>query len=421
MIIDRWESEKLAKAKHWTLVYGRRKTGKTFLLKRGVEWDVYATVGRSGLCILEAEEGRGRIVPLKSCVEDVMDRVAKGGIGVIDEFQRMPEKLWEYIAFVRTTAKGRLILCGSSLSIVRRVFDRRSPLLALFAPFKVDLISPADAIKSFSEKFSSREAILWALLARDPWFLGIVEVGGSAIDALRHSFRALTASVNGLVGEIFEEEERKLTRLYDATLRLLALGYWSSRGLAQRLYAAGLLEGAEMGVVTGILDQMFHMGLVEKIPLWRTRGARMYYRHRSSLVSLLLSLDEEYGEAQITPDRDVIVSKLGVELQFFLGELLAEYKGLKMMYTILPGGRGDIDIVLGKKGRAVAAYEVKMGRFSKGEARKAVERIRDYGVPRVGLISLMEKPPDIAEEKMGPEDIVNMAKKLSTRWGRNIT
>jgi len=117
------------------------------------------------------------------------------------------------------------------------------------------------------------------------------------------------------------------------------------------------------------------------------------YRHRSSLVSLLLSLDEEYGEAQITPNRDVMVSRLGMELQFFLGELLAEHKGLKRMYTILPGGRRDIDIVLGKKGKAVAAYEVKMGRFGKGEARRAVERIRDYGVPRVGLISLTENHP----------------------------
>jgi len=33
MIIDRWEAEELSKARHWTLVYGRRKTGKTFTLR----------------------------------------------------------------------------------------------------------------------------------------------------------------------------------------------------------------------------------------------------------------------------------------------------------------------------------------------------------------------------------------------------
>ncbi len=415
MIIERWEAEELAKARYWTLVYGRRKTGKTFLLRRYLDWDVYATMGRSGLCVLEVRGGGAKLVPVREGVEEVMRRVEKGDVGVIDEFQRMPEGLWDYIAFMRTTAEGRLILCGSSLSIVRKVFDRRSPLLALFAPFKVDLVSPADAIKSFSEKFRPREAVMWALLARDPWLLGIVEVTGSPIDSIRSNFRALVSCVSGLVGEIFEEEERRLTRLYDATLRLLALGYWSSRDLAHILYDAGLLERAEPGVVTGVLDQMTRMGLVEKVPLWRTRGARVYYRHRSSLVSLLLYLDEEYGETHALPSRAGIESRLGLELQFFLGELLAEHKGLKRAYTILPGGKGDIDIVLARKGKPVVAYEVKAGSFSEKEAKRAVERIKEYGVPRAGLISLTEKPPEVAEEVLGPEDILRLAEDLARR------
>ena len=415
MIIDRWEAGKLATARHWILVYGRRKTGKTFLLKRYLNWDVYATVGRSGLCILEAK-GRGtRLVPVREGIEEVVHRVNGGGLGVIDEFQRMPEGLWDYIASMRATAEGRLILCGSSLSIARKVFDRRSPLLALFAPFKVDLVSPADAINSFSREFSPREAITWALLARDPWLLGIVEATGSPIDSIRSNLRALASCVSGLVGEIFEEEERRLTRLYDAILRLLALGYWSSRDLAHVLYDAGLLERAEPGVVTGILDQMSHMGLVEKIPLWRTRGARVYYRHRSSLVSLLLYLDEEYGETHTLPSRAEVESRLGLELQFFLGELLAEHKGLKRAYTMLPAGKGDIDIVLTRKGRPAAAYEVKAGAFSRKEARRAVERMKEQGIPRTGLISLAEDPPKVADETLGPEDILRIAEKLARR------
>ena len=224
--------------------------------------------------------------------------------------------------------------------------------------------------------------------------------------------------VSGLIGEVFEEEERKLTRLYDATLRLLALGYWSSRDLAQRLYDAGLLERAEPGVVTGILDQMARMGLVEKIPLWRTRGARVYYRHRSSLASILLRLDEEYGEGQALPSSSEIFSYLGLELQFFLGELLAEHKGLKRAYTILPGGRGDIDIVLTRKGRPVIAYEVKAGAISVKEAKEIVEKIKEYGVPKVGLVSLAERPPEAAEETPGPEDVVRVAKDLASRKKR---
>jgi hypothetical protein len=39
-------------------VYGRRKTGKTFLLRNCAGASVYVTVGRSGSCLVE-EEGRG--------------------------------------------------------------------------------------------------------------------------------------------------------------------------------------------------------------------------------------------------------------------------------------------------------------------------------------------------------------------------
>ncbi|RLC33264.1 MAG: ATP-binding protein, partial [Candidatus Nealsonbacteria bacterium] len=60
----------------------------------------------------------------------------------------------------------------------------------------------------------------------------------------------LTAS--GLIGGVFLEEERQLTHLYDAVLRLLADGYWSSKIITAKLYDMGLISAPNPGIVTGI-------------------------------------------------------------------------------------------------------------------------------------------------------------------------
>ncbi len=405
MVIDRWECEALKGIKGWVLVYGRRKTGKTFLVRRCLSWDLYVLVSRGGECYLESG-GSVQLLGLEDAMRRTLDVVRRGGLVILDEFQRLPERTWDLIALAGHEASDRLVLCGSSLTIVARVFDRRSPLLGLLAPFKVDVVSPSDAVAAFAGRFRAKEALLWALVARDPWILGIIEPSGDPAAVLAANYRALAASASGLVGEVFEEE-RKLTRLYDAMLRLLAAGYWSSRALAQKLYEAGLLERPEMGVVTGILAHMERMGLVEGLRLWRTRGARVYYRHRSNLLSVLLYFEERSWELGLSPNREEVLARLGLEAQFFVGELLSERYGLARAYSVSP--EGEVDVVLLRKGRPERGYEVKLSPIGEGEAHRAVEKMRRLGIPRVGLISLSERPPEVGDEALGPEDLVKLA------------
>ena len=100
-----------------------------------------------------------------------------------------------------------------------------------------------------------------------------------------------------------------------------------------------------------------------------------------------------------------------------LGELLAKHHKLIKAYTILPHGQGDIDIVLLDKNRKPAiAYEVKIGEITRNEARRTPEKIREYGIPRVGLISLTEKPPkEKAGITLGPQEIIAIAEEIKKR------
>ncbi len=396
-------------------MYGRRKTGKTFLLRKCIEWNLYVTITKTRLCIVELSNGELSFMELDKCMSKVVELLAENSTVVIDEFQRLPEEYWDLLGLRHHEAKGRLILCGSSLGIARRVFDRKSPLLGLLEPFPVDIASPEDTIVSLSKHLNPREAILWSTIARDPWILGLVTPRNEPHKTIIDKAVNLTPVSSSLIGEVFTEEEKQLTRLYEALLKLLAQHYWSSKALAQKLYEAKLVSSPHPGIITGLLSQLESMGLVEKIPLWKTRRSRYYYKHRSPLLSILLRIEELVEEHGVKPDPQTIIYDIALETQFMLGELLAKYHGLTRAYTILPQGEGDIDIVLlDKSKKPVIAYEVKLGEITPNEAGKIANRIHRYGIPRVGVISLTTKPEvnGIVDYALGPLEIISIAREL---------
>ncbi len=384
-------------------------------MRRCLDWDLYVTITRTGTCIVDDKE-EVREEPLPECMKKATRYIDENKTVVIDEFQRLPENYWDMIALKRVDLHGVLVLCGSSLGIARKVFNSNSPLLGLVAPFKIDIISPEDTIASLSRILEPREAVLWSVVARDPWILLFLEPRGNPWDEIvRHADR-LAVTPSSLIGEVFGEEEKQLTRLYDTVLRLLAHHYWSSKLLAQKLYELKLLSEPHPGIVTGILSQLESMGLVDKIPLWKTRRNRYYYKHRSPILSLILRI-EDLVEHELKPRPEDILYDYSIELQFLLGELLARYKELNHAYTILPDNRGDIDIVLlDHKKKPRIAYEVKIGEYTRRDIALARERIEEYSIPRIGLISLTRKPKTTSvDETLGPEDIIEIALKLAEK------
>ncbi|MDK2464802.1 MAG: ATP-binding protein [Candidatus Korarchaeota archaeon] len=411
--IERREVSLLRASRGWILVYGRRKVGKTFVIKRYLDWDVYVTVSRARDAIVEDFTGVRR-AELDAALERVSRVLSSGGAAVVDEFQRLPEGAWDLLAALHP--QGRLIASGSSLGIVGRVFDRRSPLLGLIQPFMMDVIRYADAVASLSRHVEARASLEWGILLRDPWISPMVDPRseGDPVRWLCDSAPQLVMSAQGLVGEVFTEEERNLTALYESVMRLLAEGVWRPSEIAGILSSRGLLEGGTPAV-TGILARLSSMGLVEGIPLWRSGRARVYYRHRSPLLSLLLYLEQKFGVSDgYAPEYGPVRSAFGREAEYSVGEMLAERLRGRMAHHV--SERRDVDVVVldARERRVLAAYEVKLGGFTRSEAREAVERMRGLGPPRVGLVSLRDEPPAVegADELLGPEELVEVARQL---------
>ncbi len=230
-------------------------------------------------------------------------------------------------------------------------------------------------------------------------------MGGSCLKA-----KNLALAAEGLIEEVFVEEERNLTRTYEATLRLLATGEWRLNVISQKLYSAGLTSNPSPTTASGILNVLERIGLVRKIPLWRTRGARSYYILSSSAIAMLLYVDEKFLEIEPPPEN--LKSRYALEVQFSIGELLAEYHGLTSAYSI--SANRDLDVVLlDRRGIPQIAYEIKLGRITEDDVRESATLARSLGIPRFGAVSLEEKP-EIAwlDEAYGPEELTLIAEEL---------
>ena len=233
-----------------------------------------------------------------------------------------------------------------------------------------------------------------ALLFRDPW---VTEHANDWEDIKRNpqSFYYITK------GEIFQEEDRKLTQTYEAILLEVAEGMWNSRMVSAKLQSA---MGINPSKASSYLDTLFKMGLIKKIKVYKGgKGSEWYYDIDSPIMSVTFYAEAKYkvSEGNKSVDLTYPISK---ELQFSIGEMLAEYYNAELAYV----PQGDIDIVLLKKGKPFIAYEVK-NKFGESEARRAIERIKDFGIPRAGLIGVMEEPPK-SEDSIGPDRLIEIAK-----------
>jgi hypothetical protein len=155
------------------------------------------------------------------------------------------------------------------------------------------------------------------------------------------------------------------------------------------------------------LDTLFKMGLIKKIRVYKGgKGSEWYHDLDSPIMSVTFYAEAKYKVSEKGNKIVDLTYPISKELQFSIGEMLAEYYNAELAYV----PQGDIDVVLLKKGKPFIAYEVK-NKFTEKDARKAIERIKDFGISRAGLIGVLEDPPN-SEDSIGPERLIEIAKEI---------
>jgi len=396
LIVTRSEAGEIQDIPGWILLFGRRKVGKTFLLKSQVPHDVRFSVRRD----LTVEGCRD--------AQDLVDRTRRelelGHTVIIDEFQRLPDSVLEDIAQVHPA--GRLILCGSSMGVVNQVLSRSSPMLGLLTPFRLDLIRPTDVLNALSKQYDARTSIELGTFARDPWLIPLL--GDTLVGTLGVMVRYTKLSVPGLVGEVFAEEDRKMTMMYDSMLRLIGSGTWDTKKMSSLLYSRGAIDQPGSHRVSAYVSNLEQMGLVESVPL--LGGRSRYLRLRSAIMMLHYYLDDRYGiterefsTEEVMPTVEVLVSK---EIENFIVDLLSEAHGLGKAKRL----EDEIDGVLTRRNKIVEVVEVKWKPFEKADAENFLEKTRDLPGEKMLVCAQGGGTGHGEVTVLGPEQLIDLAR-----------
>ncbi len=361
-IIKRKETAEIVGKTYWLLVYGRRKVGKTFLLRELGQLEHYYTI-KKDLAVL-APSGT---ISLQVMNAEIKELLAQHKTVVLDEFQRLDQGVLE--EFVQLHPQGRLILSGSSLRVVKKIFEPQSALLGFFTPFKVGFVAPADILSQLKSEFAADRLIELSTFLREPWLIPLYQKQS----LLGYLFDLVTKNrytITSLIGEIFTEEERELSRKYEAILLLIGSGIWNTKELTSLLYARNLIPDPSPTHLIQYLKNLEEMELVESIKLHKTKGN--YYRLRSPIMNVFYYLESRYDLSTRTISLEEIKPTLeklaNLEIQNFLADLFAElYEGRKE-YFISP--EREVDFIITQRNKPIIIGEVKWKALTTDDGRK---------------------------------------------------
>jgi AAA+ ATPase superfamily predicted ATPase len=237
IIVKRFIDEKrMRKLKIPILVYGRRKTGKTFFVKNFFKNAYYFFVRRDRTIYFE---NKNKVITYEILL-NIIDELKTRKI-IIDEFHRLPD---EFLDWVHMKAPTNIILVTSTLHLAEKLMGRKSPLLGLFLGFKMDLIDERDILLNLKSKFKNRkELIERSIYLREPILLRWSDLDLTSI------LQNIKLVVPSLIGEIFDEEEKSLSTRYEAILRALSSGRTTLSEIASFLYSNKIIEKQDISSI----------------------------------------------------------------------------------------------------------------------------------------------------------------------------
>ncbi len=351
--VTRKHTSKLNELSNYTLIYGRRKVGKTFLVKNFIDHDLYYIVKRGGGIIAEGDSIKN-IESFELFLEILRSELKSGKTAVVDEFQRLPEEFLDHIQSFHP--EGRLILTGSSFHVMKDILSPKSPTLGLISEFKLSLVSPINIFTELGKHIDIVKALELSPYLRDPWTLQYFKgEKTSLIDILNFSKH----SIPSLTGEVFLEEERTLSEVYEGIIRSLALGRWKLKEIADLLYSRGLIDIPDPSRIRPYFKNMMSMDLVRRIPLFHKQGYR--YTIRSPIMELGYLLDERYNffEKDMSKKRIQVVTDDNIpeHIERYCGDIFAELYDGEHEYHY--SSEFDIDFIITQNNDVLAVGEVK--------------------------------------------------------------
>ena len=355
MIIERIEVDEIKKIKKWLLIYGRRKTGKTFLVENFLKFDEYLFVKRDRTIFSKKDQKEITYETLTSLLERGL---SNGNTIVIDEFHRLGDDFLDFIQY--TNKKGKLILISSTLFLSKKMFTSKSPILGFFAEVPVRIIRLDDCLRTLRQYNLDKKRLLeTAILLREPLAIEYFDPKENPRKTLVKILQYSTKAIPALVGEIFVEEERSISAVYEGILRAIANGNTVSGEISSYLFSRKTIQKDDPSLIQQYLKNLMEFGIIKRIKVYGNK--RLVYKHISPLVRIFYYADEKYNisERRVTEgELERIVDEImPLLVEDSIREFLAEKLGLEE--SVAQAKDFDVDGVFLRFKKPEALVEVK--------------------------------------------------------------
>jgi len=355
MIIDRTEVNEIKKIKKWLLIYGRRKTGKTFLVENFLTFDEYFFVKRDRTILSKKDQKKITYETLTSLLERGL---SNGNTIVIDEFHRLGDDFLDFIQYINK--KGKLILISSTLFLSKKMFTSKSPILGFFAEVPVRIIRLDDCLRTLRQYNLDKKRLLeTAILLREPLAIEYFDPKENPRKTLVKILQYSTNAIPALVGEIFVEEERSISAIYEGILRAIANGNTVSGEISSYLFSRKTIQKDDPSLIQQYLKNLMEFGIIKRIKVYENK--RLIYKHVSPLVRIFYYADEKYNisERRVTDGEleRIIDEIMPLLVEDSIREFLAEKLGLEE--SVAQAKDFDVDGVFLRFKKPEALVEVK--------------------------------------------------------------
>lgn len=357
IIVKRFcELKRLRKAGPPLLVYGRRKTGKTFLIKNFFPKALYFFVRRDKSIYYEK---RNELITYDELVRILDEHKEKI---IVDEFHRLPEGFLDYL---HIKAPKNVILVTSTLNLTKKLLSSKSPILGLFLEFRLNIIDERDCLLTLKDYIKDNKKLVeYCAYLREPILLRFFK------NDLVSILNGVKLTVPALIGEIFTEEEKELSARYEAILRAVSIGKNTLAETTAFLYSHKTIKKQDISAVKPYIKTLTELGLVKRIPEYSSK--RNYYLISSPMISLYYYLDEKYNFSEKEIKEEYVDEKTPLHVEDFFRELFSKIFNKRIFSINKPDM--EIDIALGDFKKLKIVGEVKWKkRISKKEI-KLMER-----------------------------------------------
>lgn len=372
MIIERLnEIKRLKEIDKWLLVYGRRKTGKTFLVKNFVDYSEYFFIKKDRNILTKDN----RSINYDTFREILIRSLSNEETLVVDEFHRLPEEFFDLLHSL--DKKGKLILISSTLFLSKNLFSDRSPLLGLFSEININTIAIKDSLSKLKDKkINKKELLELAVLFTEPIAIDYFSGKKSSRETIAEVVLSSLKTIPALVGEIFLEEEREMSSIYEGILRGISIGKDNSGKLSSWMFSKKLIKKDDPSLIQQYLKNLIDFGLIKKIRIYNKK--RYKYKISSPLIKIYYYSDEKYNiserniiSKELIPILDEIFPKI---IEDKVRETIAEEKGL--IETIYESNDLEIDGVLLKFQKPEIVIEVKWQTPKKSEIKNCERKLK---------------------------------------------